>query len=227
MAPCARIISIAAALKCGKIARRRVLDQQAFVAAIVGLAHRGLHADLGGHASEHELRDCRAPSASPRRRSRRTCPCRACRRPSRPRRARIPARSRRPGSPRMRMRPIGPGSPMRSDGLPRSRLAGGQSERSGLWRLARMQDRPALGAEQRDQRGDRRHDGVDRRQVVAERLAEAALSRKSRCMSMTTSALCAGSKRKGERLGGDLDHAQWPAMWRPIVVRSAPAASVR
>src|SRR5258706_8302397 len=36
-----------------------------------------------------------------------------------------------PGSPRPRIRPIGPGSPMRNGGLPRNRLAGGQSERSG------------------------------------------------------------------------------------------------
>ena len=38
-----------------------------------------------------------------------------------------------PYSPRMRIRPYGPGSPIRSDGLPRRSFAGGRSDRSGRW----------------------------------------------------------------------------------------------
>ena len=39
-------------LELGEIALGRVLGEQAFVAAVVRLAHRRLHADLGGHAAE-------------------------------------------------------------------------------------------------------------------------------------------------------------------------------
>jgi hypothetical protein len=41
---------------------------------------------------------------------------------------------------------------MRSDGLPRSRLAGGQSDRSGHVALAGVHHRPAAGAPGRQQR---------------------------------------------------------------------------
>ena len=48
-----------------------------------------------------------------------------------------------PGSPATRMRPIGPLSPMRSPASPRRRLAGGQSDRSGLMALLGVDDRQA------------------------------------------------------------------------------------
>ena len=98
-----------------------------------------------------------------------------------------------PGSPAISRRPIGPGSPMRSVGVPRWRLAGGQSDRSGLVRLARVDHRPAARAPGREQRGDRR-DG--RQQRVTSLPSEAPKppgSTKSRCMSMTTSAVVAGA----------------------------------
>ena len=43
-----------------EVARRAVGDEQAFVAAVVGLAHRRLHADLGGHAADQQVGDARA-----------------------------------------------------------------------------------------------------------------------------------------------------------------------
>ncbi len=44
-------------LECREVAFGAVLQQQAVVAAVVGLAHAGLHADLGGHAAEHQVGD--------------------------------------------------------------------------------------------------------------------------------------------------------------------------
>src|SRR5207245_933876 len=44
-------------LELGKVALGRVLDQQALVAAVVRLAHRGLHADLGRDAGQEQMRD--------------------------------------------------------------------------------------------------------------------------------------------------------------------------
>ena len=75
------------------------------------------------------------------------------------------------------------------------RLAGGQSDRSGRWLSRVWIDRPALSPEQREQRRDGRHDRLQARHVVAERGAEAAGSMKSRCMSMTTSAVRPGGER--------------------------------
>src|SRR4051812_41803358 len=42
-------------LELRKIALGRVLGEQAFVAAVVGLAHRRLHADFRGNAGEYQL----------------------------------------------------------------------------------------------------------------------------------------------------------------------------
>src|SRR4051812_29456234 len=44
-------------LELGEIALRAILDQQAFITAIVVLAHAGLHADLGGDAGEEQVSD--------------------------------------------------------------------------------------------------------------------------------------------------------------------------
>lgn len=45
------------AFEFGEVAFSGVLHQQAFVAAIVGFAHGGLHADFGGDAADDEMRD--------------------------------------------------------------------------------------------------------------------------------------------------------------------------
>ena len=57
MPPCALIISSADPLEFGKIGRDAVLEHQAVVAAVVGLADRGVDADFGGDAADNELLD--------------------------------------------------------------------------------------------------------------------------------------------------------------------------
>src|SRR5262245_49371478 len=94
-----------------------------------------------------------------------------------------------PGSPRMRIRPIGPGAPMRIAGSPRSTFSGGASVRSGrcpsrVW-MTRMPDRRAAAS-------------TSPHGPTAAFSSETSLpsaapnppgSRKSRCMSMMTSAV--------------------------------------
>ena len=79
-----------------------------------------------------------------------------------------------PGSPTISTRPIGPTSPMRSDGLPRLRLAGGQVGEVGPVAFHRVDHRQAGGAKPLDQPLHRRHDRRDPADVVAEARAEAA-----------------------------------------------------
>jgi hypothetical protein len=55
--------------------------------------------------------------------------------------------------------------------------------------FARVHDEHAEAARRVEERATRRHGGVQQRHVIAERLAESAGSRKSRCMSMITSAV--------------------------------------
>ena len=101
-----------------------------------------------------------------------------------------------------------------------ARLAGGQSERSALVRLARVHDRPAARAPGGEQRGDRR----DRRRAagVTSLPSEAPKppgSTKSRCMSMTTSAVAARRRtrrRRASRRCGSV-------VMRPRVASCAPA----
>ena len=57
MPPWARTIASVARLELGEVALRRVLDEQAVEAAVVGLAHRRLHAHLGRDAGEQQMRD--------------------------------------------------------------------------------------------------------------------------------------------------------------------------
>ena len=102
-----------------------------------------------------------------------------------------------PASPRIRIRPIGPGSPMRADGSPRTSLAGGASDRSGRCPSRVCTTRsPMLRAASRALAGG----------IAAARSETSLLprlspkppgSRKSRCMSMITSAVAAGSKESG------------------------------
>ena len=56
-----------------------VLEQQALEAAVVGLAHGGVDADVGGDAGQDEVVDAALCAGSGRGRWRRTSPCRACR----------------------------------------------------------------------------------------------------------------------------------------------------
>ena len=113
---------------------------------------------------------------------------------------------------------------MRSVGEPRSRLAGGQSERSGRWHsLVWMTGIPAA-----------RKPPISRPTVgtmAASRFTSLPRlspkppgSMKSRCMSMTMSAVVAGSKRKGNGCRVDHRHQWCPAMCRPMTAMSAALA---
>ena len=160
-------------LELGEVALGAVLDHQAGVAAVVGLAHRRLHADLGGDAREDQVGDALRVQdlVDPRRPEHALAGLSMT--ISRPCGASAGMMSA-PGSPSISTRPIGPGSPMRKVGLPRMRLAGGQSDRSAAMRLARVHDRPARGfARPRAARRSARS-RMQRRHVVAERGAEAA-----------------------------------------------------
>ena len=183
-------------LELGEIALGRVLDQQAFVAAVVRLAHRGLHADFGGHAGEHQVRD----AARLQRLVQAGRPEHALARLVDDDLAASGASSATiwlPGSPATRMRPIAPRSPMRRPGLPRRRFAGGQSERSG-WCASRVWTIGSPAAEQRDQRGARSGTiAASRDTSLPSAAPKPPGSMKSRCMSMTTSAVRAGSSAKG------------------------------
>ena len=59
--------------------RGAVLHQQALEAAVVGLAHGGVHADVGRDAGEYDVADALACAAAAPGRWRRRCPCPACR----------------------------------------------------------------------------------------------------------------------------------------------------
>ena len=175
-------------LELGEVALGAVLDQQAVVAAVVGLAHRGLHADLGRHAGEDEVRDAArlqdlvqaggpehalaglvdddlagfGASAGM-----------------------ISA----PGSPPISTRPIGPGSPMRSVGVPRSAWrAGSRTGRAGAPRAcARSASRAR--ATRRAAPRSARSPLCSRVTSLPSEAPKPPGSMKSRCMSMTTSAV--------------------------------------
>jgi len=104
-----------------------------------------------------------------------------------------------PGSPATRMRPIGPTSPMRSLGWPRLRLAAGQSDKSGRCASRVCSTRPPAerqAARTRLQAGTM----ADRRDTSLPSVSpNPPGSMKSRCMSMTTSAVCrrSNSNAKG------------------------------
>src|SRR5690606_15910488 len=44
-------------LECGKVAVGGILDQKAVKATVIGLAHAGLHADFGGHTGKQQRLD--------------------------------------------------------------------------------------------------------------------------------------------------------------------------
>ncbi len=166
---------------------------------------------------------------------------------------------------------------MRSAGAPRARLAGGQSERSGAWlsRVCRIVQ--PFARKVPISAATVGMISIDRLEIVAERLAEAAGLEKVALHVDHDERGAGGIEAVRERLGGDFDHrckliaprfpetlaagvskdvsapagasfetrrlqrrssgrgrsvgreliTQCPAMWRPIVVRSAPAPSVR
>ena len=107
-----------------------------------------------------------------------------------------------PAEPRTSSRPIGPSSPIRSDGLPRSRLAGNRSVRSGrcpsrVWMTVQPRSRKAAS--------------TARVGSIALRRRETSLPRdspkppgstKSRWKSMHSSATCAGSNEYGKGSAG-------------------------
>src|SRR5271170_5339367 len=80
--------------------------------------------------------------------------------------------------------------------------------------LTRMQDRPLLGAKERDQLGDRRHDLRDRRQIVAERLAEAARLDEVALHVDDDERGMGGIERIGKRRRRHFDHARI-SLWSP------------
>ena len=107
-----------------------------------------------------------------------------------------------PGSPRTSNRPMGPGSPMRRLGWPRSRLAIGQSDRSGRW------DSRVCTTGQPFSRQALSSACVG---ATAARSSDTSLpsdspkppgSMKSRCMSMTMSAARPGGSAKAKGRAG-------------------------
>ena len=83
MPPCALIIAQAHLVELREIGGAAVAEHDAAVAAVVGLAHGGVDAHLGGDAARPAGSRCRGCAASARGRSGRTRPCRACRSPAR------------------------------------------------------------------------------------------------------------------------------------------------
>ena len=144
-----------------------ILEQQALEAAIVGLAHGGVHADVGGDAGQGEVVD-----AALRRISSRSV---AQNEP-------LPGLSMiglagaaasssgmisQPGSPRTRMRPQGPGSPMPAPmRRERQRLLAGRSDRSGRWPSRVWMIVVALCAQGRERALDRPDRRAGERKVV-------------------------------------------------------------
>src|SRR5262245_56172338 len=94
-----------------------------------------------------------------------------------------------PGSPRMRMRPIGPGAPMRMAGSPRATFSGGASVRSGrcpsrVWMTNMPQRRAAASTAAQGPTA-----ALSRETSLPSAAPNPPGSRKSRCMSMMTSAV--------------------------------------
>ena len=114
------------------------------------------------------------PRGSAADRWRRTHPCPACRSPTSPSIGASSSMMSWPYSPRIRIRPYGPGSPIRSDGLPRRSLAGGQVGQVGQVALPGVDDQHPGRAGGGEQLLQRRDDGGQLGDVVAEGLAEAA-----------------------------------------------------
>ncbi len=128
------------------------------------------------------------------------------------------------------MRPIGPSSPMRSDGLAAQALGRRAVGEVGRVALARVQDRPAVA------RGRARSASatvgtiaVTRRQVVAERLAEAAGLEEIALHVDDDERGARGSKRKAKGLAGDFDHGRVRGNRPGLVLRrrEAPEALIR
>ena len=135
---------------------------------------------------------------------RRTSPCPACRSPARPATGASSSMMSWPYSPRTRMRPVGPGSPIRMRRLRRGQLGRRAVGEVGHVAFAGVDHHEPDGA------GGRRARACSGGTTVCS--SDTSLpsvspkppgSRKSRCMSMTTSAVVAGSKSNGYGLGLD------------------------
>ena len=111
-----------------------------------------------------------------------------------------------PYSPRIRMRPLGPGAPMRRLGSPRLSLAGGQSDRSGtcpsrVWITVRPTARAVSSTFLSG--GTTACRWLTSLPSVSPKPPG---STKSRCMSMITSAVVAGSNVNGYGSAGNGVH---------------------
>jgi hypothetical protein len=102
-----------------------------------------------------------------------------------------------PYSPRTRMRPLGPGAPMLFVGSPRLSLAGGQSDRSGTWpsRVWITVSPTSRAVASTFCSGGTTASSSDT--SLPSVSPKPPGSTKSRCMSMITSAVLAGSKVNG------------------------------
>src|SRR5262245_31659255 len=102
-----------------------------------------------------------------------------------------------PGSPRMRIRPIGPGAPMRIAGSPRSTFSGGASVRSGrcpsrVWMMSMPERRAAASTSAHGPTA-----ALSSETSLPSAAPNPPGSRKSRCMSMMTSAVRPVSRSSG------------------------------
>ena len=126
------------------------------------------------------------------------------------------------------MRPIGPSSPMRSDGAAAQPLGGRAIGEVGRVALARVEDRPAFARNRAISAATVGTIAATGAKIVAERLAEAAGLDEIALHVDDDERDMFGVEREGERARRrHRSCAQCPAMWRPMVVRSAPAAGVR
>ncbi len=115
-----------------------------------------------------------------------------------------------PGSPRTRSRPIAPTSPIASVGLPRAFFAGAQVGEVGAMPLAGVDHRQPGRARRIEQAPGRRDGAAQQADIVAEHSPNPPGSRKSRCMSMISSAAVGRLEGEFVGLGVDQRHAGSP-----------------
>ena len=161
-------------MELGKVRGAAVAGHDAAVAAVVGLAHRRVHADLGRDAARRSACRCRGCAGCACRSVAKNAPLPGLSMTGSPASGASAGTMSWPGSPRIRMRPIGPGAPMRSVGAPRSTFARGASDRSGRWPSRVWMTSMPRAARRVEQRAARLDGRAQQRDVVAERLAEAA-----------------------------------------------------
>ena len=130
-----------------------ILQHQAFEAAVIGLAHGGVHADIGGDAGQHDDCRCRAVRSISSRSVAQNEPLPGLSMIGSPGSGARSGMISQPGSPRTRMRPHGPGiADAGADALRAPALVRRQIGEVGPMALARVEDVIALarmGGEQR------------------------------------------------------------------------------